>query len=643
VNHYDCLAPWTVLASPEHKGKQANDLIQKEAQTLKKCLQSLHQEGLKASRGVEEPPSIEDPNACNLVVGDPLAWSKHRSPAQASTRATKELFTGLFQAKIPKDFFPLPPGAFPMIISDVAIKARSWDFYARILRLAETGKKREGLGYTVKPGEGCEEEVLEALEALWPYIFQRVGSLPSAVPTKPLKMASCGLDGPAASCQHSPLVQYWHTVPGDETWISPFAPPKGSPRRYVTFEYDHGGWNNIRMAMETVAVFAAATGRTLVIPPEHDLYLLGKGGKKHGFGDFFHLEGYHRAGLRLITMEQYIAEVPGMGLSQAPPAGLNGKEGWDHDMISWLKATGYQPDVNRDKQFFVFPDRPGDGPRVDRSSPRYKVFLPENRSPFIYDIDHEMHSKPTIHFQAEEPHRLLCHFYTGIYFENEEMSKYMKRLVRDSFRYADEIFCRASNIVQKLREKGGGAYNSAHIRRGDFQFDATILPAEKLLESMRGQFDAETLLYIATDEGDKDFFGPIREAFPKMVFLDDFKSDTEGMNANHYGMLEQVIASKGDKFFGTWWSTFTGYINRQRGYNAKDRDSWYTMQDYRNEMQDYSHHRGPGWWREWPAAWLDIDSYAEKEFGYWIPKAESGEMYRARTHPYEEYPDDGRR
>ena len=34
------------------------------------------------------------------------------------------------------------------------------------------------------------------------------------------------------------------------------------------------GWNNIRMAMETVLVMAHAMGRTLVLPPQQKMYLL---------------------------------------------------------------------------------------------------------------------------------------------------------------------------------------------------------------------------------------------------------------------------------------------------------------------------------------------------------------------------------
>ena len=63
-------------------------------------------------------------------------------------------------------------------------------------------------------------------------------------------------------------------------------------QKYLTFEYDAGGWNNVRMGVECVVVFAHATGRTLVAPPAQNLYLLGAPNphsqkRKLGFNDFF--------------------------------------------------------------------------------------------------------------------------------------------------------------------------------------------------------------------------------------------------------------------------------------------------------------------------------------------------------------------
>lgn len=78
-------------------------------------------------------------------------------------------------------------------------------------------------------------------------------------------------------CRGGDLVSYWHkTTDRDQKYVSPYAMTKQSAgnmkhrlqEKYITFEPDVGGWNNIRMQMEVVLVFAAATGRTLVIPPE---------------------------------------------------------------------------------------------------------------------------------------------------------------------------------------------------------------------------------------------------------------------------------------------------------------------------------------------------------------------------------------
>lgn len=68
---------------------------------------------------------------------------------------------------------------------------------------------------------------------------------------------------------------YWSDIPSDSSYVSPFF-REDKEEKYLTFEPDGGGWNNIRMAMETVITMAHAMGRTLVMPPEHRMLLLGK-------------------------------------------------------------------------------------------------------------------------------------------------------------------------------------------------------------------------------------------------------------------------------------------------------------------------------------------------------------------------------
>ena len=50
-------------------------------------------------------------------------------------------------------------------------------------------------------------------------------------------------------------VIYWKRVPGDDTYESPITPHHGIHHdRYLTFEYDEGGWNNIRMGLVTLLI-----------------------------------------------------------------------------------------------------------------------------------------------------------------------------------------------------------------------------------------------------------------------------------------------------------------------------------------------------------------------------------------------------
>eukprot|EP01042_Synura_sphagnicola_P024101 gene24101-30804_t len=41
-------------------------------------------------------------------------------------------------------------------------------------------------------------------------------------------------------------------------------------------------------------------------------------------------------------------------------------------------------------------------------------------------------------------------------------------------------------------------------------------------------------------------------------------------------MIDQVVCVRGEQFIGTWFSTFSGYITRMRGYlGYKDSSTWY--------------------------------------------------------------------
>lgn len=81
---------------------------------------------------------------------------------------------------------------------------------------------------------------------------------------------------------YSDEVVYWHdshnNIPSDASYTSPFYSKKSQEQseestgfwktKYLTFEMDNSGFNNMRLGFENAMVMAHAMGRTLVLPPK---------------------------------------------------------------------------------------------------------------------------------------------------------------------------------------------------------------------------------------------------------------------------------------------------------------------------------------------------------------------------------------
>jgi GDP-fucose protein O-fucosyltransferase len=129
--------------------------------------------------------------------------------------------------------------------------------------------------------------------------------------------------------------------------------------------------------------------------------------------------------------------------------------------------------------------------------------------------------------------------------------------------------------------------------------------------------EENSTIYIATDERNRTFFDLLRKRY-KIYFMDDFKDLLEGVNTNYFGMVDQLVASRGKTFIGTYYSTFTGYINRVRGYHSqKDKAEGYELgviHSYfdiplanKYEMREYQPLKAALWAREFPIGWRDLD------------------------------------
>jgi len=229
-----------------------------------------------------------------------------------------------------------------------------------------------------------------------------------------------------------------------------------------------------------------------------------------------------------------------------------------------------------------------------------------------------------MHIRSDhKEYRLLTHFYSMLYFTNPTVDNFVKRFVRDFLHYNDEIFCAAGKIIKALQfevssagsssavdPEGAGGYSALHIRRGDLQFKKVKLPAHIWWNNTQELFQSNELLYIATDEQNKSWFDPITQHRP-VRFLDDYwdLANLSGVDPNLMGMIDAIVASRGRVFVGTWFSTFSGYINRMRGYHGMSMlDSWYSFPSRKTAVHTWERVDHYVYAYEYPTGWIGIDA-----------------------------------
>ena len=420
---------------------------------------------------------------------------------------------------------------------------------------------------------------------------------------------------------------YWRDIPSDSDFLSKFHQYKNLEEdpKYLVFEAETGGWNNVRMSMETAVVLAVAMGRILVMPPTW-MYQDKKNSNKHmSFHDFFHFDSIlneHNSSKifdmittkELIQREGLTGKLNNKYTKQVdyPPGGGTEYSQDDfsrEDYDFWLRNVSYTPlDWNYHSCVIIIPDGPGQE-AVDESlklkdqikahrkqyddteegravRPIINVYAPAidrlvdvlgaRKETCVYDT--KAQNEKVLDFMFEDDTRLLSHYYTYVMFQNWVDDVWMKRFVRDHLRYNDEIQCASARIVHAMRQKAiengnpNGEFDTFHIRRGDFEDayeDSFVTDPMHIYETLKDVLPSNATIFIATNERNLSFFNPLKQ-FYHIYFLNDFKDLIKDLSNNHYlGMIDQRVASRGRIFAGAYMSTFTGYIYRIRGYHAQ--------------------------------------------------------------------------
>lgn len=431
---------------------------------------------------------------------------------------------------------------------------------------------------------------------------------------------------------------YWNDPIGtrDREFVSPFAVLDDSDEKYISFAPDHGGWNNVRMSMEIIFVIAAATGRTLVLPPKEPLYLLQNdaASRHRGFADFFPLTtAEFQKRVRVISFEEFLRREKDGALAPADEDELQSvTAAADHcdkreqstanckPVFEYLNRIGHTPEISALHTCLVFDENKYNDQDVQPDVQDYiRTVCGSNRDQFFWDQDIQQHK--LVHFRAsDKEYRLLSHFYGMIHFTNPAIDHYYKRFVRDFLHYHDEIYCAAGKIVKAVQAEGvarnfhvdpegAGAFSALHVRRGDLQYKKVKIPAQEWYDNTKEVWQPKEILYIATDERDKSFFNDLA-AHHDLRFLDDYwdLAGLGNLDPNYMGMIDTIVASRGRAFAGTWFSTFSGYINRLRGYHGISMmDSWYSFLPKKTAVHEWKVVDDFVYAFEWPDGWVGID------------------------------------
>jgi hypothetical protein len=313
----------------------------------------------------------------------------------------------------------------------------------------------------------------------------------------------------------------------------------GSPaaRRYLAFETDPSGLNNIIMQLEIMVVLAWLTGRTLVVPPPKPIYALGSAPRSAL--DFLDLQAL-REHLDVVTAAEFSAP-------------LESHEAFHADM----RARGHAPGWNAINDVVVHPPD-GLTARLELISRLW------GRRPV--GITQAVDSCGILYFPWSLEHRMFGVFEAFFLFADPENERRARALVRDAVRYRPDIRQLAERAVS-LAPLASKSYSAMHVRRGDFQYRETRIGPDQILRHIACLAPEGETVYLATDETDAEFLRPFRERFRLVQFHDLAAGVVADTPSEWIGVVETLIcATAPQRFVGTRLSTFSARIATLRGH-----------------------------------------------------------------------------
>jgi hypothetical protein len=86
--------------------------------------------------------------------------------------------------------------------------------------------------------------------------------------------------------------------------------------------------------------------------------------------------------------------------------------------------------------------------------------------------------------------------------------------------------------------------------------------------------------------------------------MKNYSAELSDVNPNYFGMVDSIVCSRAAEFAGTWFSTFTGYIHRLRGYHGLGEHTYYHSTG-KVDLAKSPRSIGSGYAREFRIGWTD--------------------------------------
>ncbi len=333
-----------------------------------------------------------------------------------------------------------------------------------------------------------------------------------------------------------------------DKYSPPFKKYKIKPNdKFIIFNYDGGGFNNIRISFEVIIIMAKLLNRVLVIPPKKEFYLLN--GQSTCIFDFYSRK----------NLSNYINICDYNDISN------NIKE--VNDLFSFAKKT-------KNYYFFV------------NNNDRNKCVYYKNNKLLVYKdnkyIDLKQINKKYLclfsSFNKKEVQKVLN--YKGkienVRFLNnydfffrmdlKDRQKILYKFIFDSIKINGNII---KSVIKIYNYYNLNDYNATHIRSNDFQQFNNLqkLKINDITDLIKKNFNNSKRLFIITDHHTIEDITNHFSNYKIITNKDIYKKFT--IEHKYHGLVESLLCVLANEFIGSEMSTFTFYIQILRGYMSK--------------------------------------------------------------------------